>query len=213
MNKELSSIQIEHQIIEVIGSHIIRQLSQQRSFLEGGDTQTFSYISGHLHTFIFQSELAYQVIFPSVDCFLARVRTLCSKPYYYNEDDCLLIHDELVSKFQVILKDSLDILDAFKEIHEVDSLSKDDGFINMSDERVISEIDSLVSFVTEQFEERVSHGVNVTKQYCNSFLILYKVRLKHRPSDFSELEFLQIIDIVLSRCSEYVSAEYLKEVA
>jgi hypothetical protein len=87
VNNELSAIQTEQQLIEVIGVHIISQLGGQRWHLENGDTQTFDFLSRQLQTFTYQSELAYQLLFPSVDSFLESVRILYSKTRDYSLED------------------------------------------------------------------------------------------------------------------------------
>lgn len=119
MNNELQAIKIEQQLMEVIGAHIIRSLDYQRLQLEIGDVQTFNYCEDKLHTFVFQSELAYQLAFPSVDSFLERVRYFLLKTSCYcYEHDCLIKHDDFIAKVKAILKESLDTLYASKVIYE-----------------------------------------------------------------------------------------------
>jgi hypothetical protein len=212
MNQELAAIQTEQQLIEVIGAHIISQLDHQRRLIEKGDTQTFFYMSGNIQTFIFQSELAYQSVFPSVDIFLEKLRSLFSKtlPYHFG-DDCLIKHDHFVSKVQTILKSSLETLDSFKVKHETEQVNEElaeTWFINMSDERVINAIERIFKAAQIEIDRMSVHGINF--KWLNDYLKCYADELiKNLPSEFNQFQYAQIIDIALSR----ISAAYILEAA
>lgn len=194
MNKELQAIQIEQQLIETIGAHIINQLGQQRRQLELVDIQTFNFLLLQLQTFLFQSQLAYSFLFPSVGSFLDSVRTFFLKtPTYVYKDDALIKHDEFVNEVQSLIKKALNTLIPQQTINETPK------FINMSDERVINKIETIFKSAREVLDKKLADGIMLTEGYLENYLSLYKIRLYRLSSDFDETDYAQIIDIALGR--------------
>lgn len=222
MNKELLAIHTETQIIKAIGERLLSQLSIQRLHLEAGDDQTYFFADGQMQAFIFHSELAYQLLFPSVDSFLQRVREFqLSVATICYETEPLVCHDAYVLQHQLILKEALETLESYRLIHEAaesesesEQLTQSEpGFIDISNPLVKQIIESIREDVSDELNRKQIHGI-VNHAWLDEYLRFRAVylnnihdRLNH--INFSKNEYAQMIDIALGR----VSASYLKEAA
>lgn len=118
MNKELLAIHTETQIIKAIGERLLAQFSIQRLHLEKGNDETYLFIDDQIKSFLFQSELAYQFLFPSVDKFLQRIRHFqASVVFICYESEPLVCLDAYLAQHQLILKEALETLESYRLIH------------------------------------------------------------------------------------------------
>lgn len=214
MNKELLAIHTETQIIKAIGERLLDQFSMLRLHLEKGDDETYIFIDDQIKSFVVQSELAYQFLFPSVDKFLQRVRhfqasvnTICyeSKP--------LVCLDAYISQHQLILKEALETLESYRLIHEAAQLTEqreleqltqsEPVFIDMSQALVKQAIQGIYEDVSDDLNRKQIHGI-VEEDWLADFLIFRKEDFKRAyccswQRQFSKNQFSQIIDIALGR--------------
>jgi hypothetical protein len=66
--------QFQQQIIHAIGNRVINQINTMERLLKEGNKPVVDFVWSQVKVFVFESELAYQSVFPSVDTFLTASR-------------------------------------------------------------------------------------------------------------------------------------------
>lgn len=188
--------QVEKQLIELIGSHVLKNLKHVADFIKDRDYKTAYFVSDCIDTFVFQSELAYGFSLVNVNGFLTKLRSeilFGFKKHHFIDDAALLDCQECILSVQLLINSFLDSL-SNPPISETKVVELD-----LNNEVINCRIESIVTHGSLAIDRRISE-FGIDNDYLDGFFINYKdALLLCSYDDFDDQIYEQIIDIALSR--------------
>lgn len=111
MTNQIDKVQVEKQLIELIGNRVISRLSDVCRYVEKADTFFAASVFNSIKEFLCESEMTYHLVFPNLDFFLMALRKgPFEKSLYQYEGDLLSALLANLDEVTQLIQDSLDEL-------------------------------------------------------------------------------------------------------